>query len=325
MNIKTFAERKFFGITFVFLLLGISMIMAGNVVVDDGALDVDDDLNVNPGVLYVDSANGWVGIGMSPGIELDVAGDIKVSSGNDICIDDNCLSSIVEGDITEVTGTSPLTFTGCDTGICSIGMDTDDTGVCDAGAVCTAGHTHLVGDTDISDGAVDGGLLGEIEDNTITADDLTTNSVGNDELIDEVFVPDGIRIGQNHENSEISNGLQGSNSNPLFIGNQRITTENIDDGAIYELEIKIETASDTRIQFQTDTIENYFDVSKECGAGYTRIGCSGRFTYVFSYRGTTSTANGCRSYAWGIPEPSGWITPDYTIYVYTMCAKLNPI
>jgi hypothetical protein len=95
MNVKNFFERrivKILGVAFVFLLLGLSMIMAGTVVVKDG--------------------------------------DINVPLENDICIGGvTCLSDAGRGDIIDVTedGTTPLTFTtDCDgggTGICFIGMD----------------------------------------------------------------------------------------------------------------------------------------------------------------------------------------------------------
>ena len=149
MNVKNFFEKrmvKFFGVAFVFLLLGLSMIMAGTVVVKDGELIVSQDLNVDQKVLYVDSITNRVGIGVAiPTVKLDVAGIIEAT---DICTTDgNCLSTAGVGseDITSVieTGATPLTFSpGCDNGDCSIGMD------------------------------------------PITAADLATDSVGSDEIVD---------------------------------------------------------------------------------------------------------------------------------------------
>jgi len=59
----------------IFIILGLSMVIAGDVVVRQGALEVDDDFNVS-GVLFVDSTNGLVGIGTaSPATELHLSLD----------------------------------------------------------------------------------------------------------------------------------------------------------------------------------------------------------------------------------------------------------
>jgi hypothetical protein len=49
-----------------------------------------------------------------------------------------------DGDISNIVedGASALTFSGCDTGECTIGLNQDGTGDCDAGNVCSSGHTH---------------------------------------------------------------------------------------------------------------------------------------------------------------------------------------
>jgi hypothetical protein len=94
--------------------------------------------------------NGNVGIGTtSPGAKLEVAGQIKITGGSPgankvLTSDANGLAtwqSISAGDITSVaeSGTTPLTFSNCDTGACLIGMDMD----CgDAASACVGGHTH---------------------------------------------------------------------------------------------------------------------------------------------------------------------------------------
>ena len=132
MNVKNFFERKIaklFGAAFVFLLLGISIIMAGTVTVEDGKLIVSDNLDVDQKVLYVDSTNNKVGIGVAaPTVKLDVDGGIKVSSGNDICIDEgNCLSSAGGGDIYWSDLTDETTMNLPDPFV----MDANDLAICD--------------------------------------------------------------------------------------------------------------------------------------------------------------------------------------------------
>jgi hypothetical protein len=317
MNIKKFIERKFLGIAFVFLLLGLSMIMAGNVIVDDGALDVEEDFTVNPSVLYVDSAN--VGIGKIPVEELDVNGNIKVSSGNDIFIEGgNRLSSFVGGDIMRVyeSETTPLTFTGCESGDCSIGIDVDGVGVCDdAGAACASGHTHLVGDTDISAGAIEGGLGGEIQDNTITDDDLAPNSTNNSELVDQIIVPGGIRVGSDQRNSEIFHSTVGaSSSNSLFIGNKKIVTEGRDKDTKYTLVTDKIGQSTT---FAAGAVLR--SISVQCRTGYKIMGCSSWISYKKGNIGSRQENNGCIAFGY-VTDPG-----DYTLIVYAYCAKLEPI
>jgi len=325
MNMKNIFKKrvvKFFVIAFVFLLLGLSMIMAGTVVVRDGKLFVDNDFTVYSNVLYVDSAGGKVGIGKVPGVELDVEGDIQAT--NDICIEGgNCLSDVCSGDITKVTGTGPLTFSpGCDNGDCSIGINVDGDGVCDtAGAVCTQGHTHLVGDTDILAGAVDGGLGGEIQNNTITADDLMANSVGNSELVDQIVVPDGIRIGVDNANHEIDDESQGTGSAALYIGNRQITTENIDDDTTYALEVVILSKTATRGVATAGALA----VTQDCNAGYGRVDCSGWLARSgWGYQGAfphdpvnPEEPKGCTAY--GYVEAN---EASIVLTVNTYCARL---
>jgi len=321
MNMKNIFKKrvvKFFVIAFVFLLLGLSMIMAGTVVVRDGKLFVDNDFTVYSNVLYVDSAGGKVGIGKVPGVELDVEGDIQAT--NDICIEGgNCLSDVCSGDITKVTGTGPLTFSpGCDNGDCSIGINVDGDGVCDtAGAVCTQGHTHLVGDTDILAGAVDGGEdpIGEIQDESITSHDLAPNSTNNSELVDQIIVPGGIRIGSTSVNYEIDDESQGTGSAALYIGDQRITTENIDSDTTYDLGVNV--VWDSTKRGDPGNSDNFY-IDLHCALGYVRTQCSGTFSGSWGYKGSRPIGTrGCRAYAYTT-------SPALELTVYTHCSELIP-
>ncbi len=59
---------------FIFIILGLASVLAGNVIVQDGAIEVGDDLNAS-GVLFVDQSTGKVGIGTTnPTHELNVIG-----------------------------------------------------------------------------------------------------------------------------------------------------------------------------------------------------------------------------------------------------------
>ncbi|NQU79863.1 tail fiber domain-containing protein, partial [Candidatus Woesearchaeota archaeon] len=68
----------------------------------------------------------------------------------------------------------------------------------------------------------------QIVNDGIDASSLAANSVDDSELVDEVYVPLGIRIGADSANNEIDDTSQGTGSTALYIGNQRITTEDID-------------------------------------------------------------------------------------------------
>jgi hypothetical protein len=63
----------------IFIVLGLAMVVAGNIDFKEGNLTVDDDLNVS-NVLFVDSANSRVGIGTtSPTHKLNVVGNSNVT------------------------------------------------------------------------------------------------------------------------------------------------------------------------------------------------------------------------------------------------------
>ncbi|MCK4553033.1 hypothetical protein KAT80_02425 [Candidatus Pacearchaeota archaeon] len=76
-----------------------------------GGLNVTQNLSVDVNTLFVDSNNNRVGIGTtSPNATLHVAGDINVTSGNDICISGgNCLSS-ASSDAATLDGYDSLFF-----------------------------------------------------------------------------------------------------------------------------------------------------------------------------------------------------------------------
>ena len=116
------------------------------------------------------NAIGQIGIGTpSPSAILEIAGDLEVASLEDNdgsnffdggCSDNQHVTAISSngaiscgadsGDISTIqeSGTTPLTFSGCSSGICSLGMETDGSGLCTSGAACTGGHTHHSLDAD---------------------------------------------------------------------------------------------------------------------------------------------------------------------------------
>ncbi len=61
---------------FIFIILGLASVLAGNVIIQDGAIEVGDDLNAS-GVLFVNQSGGNVGIGTtSPDFKLETVGVI---------------------------------------------------------------------------------------------------------------------------------------------------------------------------------------------------------------------------------------------------------
>jgi hypothetical protein len=82
-----------------------------------------------------------------------------------------------------------------------------------------------VGEAEIAQNTLDDS---EIQDNSLTAGSLAANSVGDSELIDEIYLPSGVRIGADAANNEFDDASGGTGSTAMYIGNQRITTENID-------------------------------------------------------------------------------------------------
>ncbi len=63
---------------FIFVMLSLAMVFAGNVVVKDGSVEVGEDMNVS-NTLFVDGLTGKVGIGVThPNAKLEVGGDLSV-------------------------------------------------------------------------------------------------------------------------------------------------------------------------------------------------------------------------------------------------------
>ncbi|MFH1053292.1 MAG: hypothetical protein V1740_02630 [Candidatus Woesearchaeota archaeon] len=166
--------------------------------------------SVSPKMTILNS--GDVGIGTSyPGAKLDVAGDIRVNSTSDVCIQGgNCLSSAGSGTVTSVgagagltnsgTATDPVLNVGTGTGItvsadsiaATLGTAVDSSEITD-GAIVNAdisaaaaiSNTKIAGLGALATlSSVSGGVGGTIADNTITADDLAPNSVQDSELMD---------------------------------------------------------------------------------------------------------------------------------------------
>ena len=85
---KKIATVLFVGILMTAAALVIS---AGDVLFEDGGLNISDDLLVNTNTLYVDSTNNKVGIGTSsPSAELEVVGNITQDDNYYKCYGTDC-------------------------------------------------------------------------------------------------------------------------------------------------------------------------------------------------------------------------------------------
>ncbi|KKL23625.1 hypothetical protein LCGC14_2423510, partial [marine sediment metagenome] len=196
---------------------------------------------------------------VTPSSALEVSGDIELTNlyDNDATnfFDGTCTTSqgVVSIDSTGALSCQTLAVTDTDCAAESVLMGD---GVCDTkasfgdgtgtvtsvatgngisgGTITTTGTLTVAGGTCLTQDA--GGLSvtalcisdAQIAQNTIDATELAANSVADSELIDEIYLPSGVRIGADAANNEFDDASGGTGSTAMYIGNQRITTENID-------------------------------------------------------------------------------------------------
>lgn len=74
-------KNKFVLLFFIFIIFGLAMTIAGNIIVKEGAMEVGNNLNVS-NILFVDSSNNRIGIGTStPTQPLNVVGNADFTNG----------------------------------------------------------------------------------------------------------------------------------------------------------------------------------------------------------------------------------------------------
>ena len=168
----------------------------------------------NPGVDDTDCAAESVLMG-------DGVCDTKASFGDGTGTDDQTCAEVSGCVVGATTNTGTVTSVATGNGI-------------SGGTITTSGTLTVAGGTCLTQDA--GGLSvtalcisdAQIAQNTIDATELAANAVGDSELIDEIYLPNGVRIGADAANNEFDDASGGTGSIAMYIGNQRITTENID-------------------------------------------------------------------------------------------------
>lgn len=120
---------------------------------------------------------GNIGIGtITPTKRLDVAGDIQVSVGSDICISGgNCLSMVGAGSVTSVTGTAPIISSGGATPAISISKATS---AVDGYLSSTDWNTFNSKQNSITTGAASQYLKGDLSLGTFATDVANTTLTG---------------------------------------------------------------------------------------------------------------------------------------------------
>lgn len=99
--LKILNSKPFIG-CMIFIVLGLAMVLAGDVVVKEGSVIIDDNLD-SGGILYVNATSGNVGIGTStPSSRLEVDGQVSITGASRVRAITNTAQSIPDSTFTVV-------------------------------------------------------------------------------------------------------------------------------------------------------------------------------------------------------------------------------
>ncbi len=267
--------------------------VGGGDIRDDGANFFDGTCTTSQGVASINSA-GTLSCQTLAVTDTDCAAesvlmgdgvcDTKASFGDGTGTDDQTCAEVSGCVVGATTNTGTVTSVATGNGI-------------SGGTITTSGTLTVAGGTCLTQDA--GGLSvtalcisdAQIAQNTIDATELAANSVDDSELIDEIYLPSGVRIGADAANNEFDDASGGTGSTAMYIGNQRITTENIDSvndadsniGNEYpiagtDIDVSTRTVSLETTLDSVTTINSFFDTACTSGQGARGVSTTGGYS-----------------------------------------------